>query len=176
MEQWKYLLVVKKRNDIAGFRNLLQEAKKRRFPDLIKRRTTGELKGIYDELSNKDAFALTITYKRDYDIYEDEQLRSITKSALDYFNTKGYIFYPDIDNNGNRHYHGIIKMTLKDFALMKRYFTQEIGFIKKEYLSDIEGWYQYMRKDKGFKSREHPNALKHAIYNDEDIELLTLTK
>lgn len=41
MEQWKYLLVVKKRNDIAGFRNLLQEAKKRRFPDLIKRRTTG---------------------------------------------------------------------------------------------------------------------------------------
>lgn len=176
MEGWEHILLTKQRNDLKGFTDIITETKKRSFPDLIKLRPMESHEEHYHDLANTPlTFALTITYQPWNILYDDEQMRDIITKAINFFPNKGYIFYPDIDNGGNRHYHGIISMAIKDYSKLKRYFTLTIGFVKKEYLSNPYGWYTYMRKNIGFKSREHPIALTSPIYDGNDLQKLIIT-
>jgi len=143
---------------------------------LIEGRQISELKEFATNLGGgAETLAVTLTLQKHIQAnYEDETIRDMFSDALNFFPSNGYIFYPDIDANGNRHYHGMISMRIKDFFQLKRYLNNNVGWVKKEYISDPNGWYKYMRKDVGFTSKEHPIPLKHPIYNDTEIEHLCL--
>lgn len=143
---------------------------------LIDRRPNIEkLKQIYYEYAQDPSFiAITLTLQPRYSLLTELEIRKIVMNALSACEVQHYIFFPDMDSK--YHFHGILKHPLHLRHKLKRFFTITIGYIKIEYLSDIDGWYNYMRKDKGFKSREHPIPLIEPIYSDRLVELYSFTK
>jgi len=173
---WAQILnMERKRKDMRAFMDTISASLKRGFAYLIKPRKDDAETWLRLSSSYK-AIAMTLSLQKQYqDELEDDKLRDLLKDALDFFEMN-YFFYPDIDSGGNRHYHGIILADLHKFATFRRYFNKHIGWVKKEYLKDPEGWLKYMRKDKGFTSAEHPNPLREPIYTDEEKYRLALIR
>lgn len=152
----------------------------RRFSYLINLRPMEALKQCYDTISlSKTSRAITITFKQEMrDDHEEGYLRDCILKGMSIIGIKRYILYPDIDNNGNFHYHGIIECPKIMIPKIKRMFNRWYGWTKIEYLSDINGWYQYMRKSNGYKSRnktvteEIPETYisRHCVYYEDCIE------
>jgi len=170
MDFAQYLNMNRQRNDLKGFENLVHQ--KRDFPYLINRAECNAEKRYVKLIGNYRTTAITITCQRWLDDFDDMILRDILYDALNYFEHDGFVLYPDLDANANRHWHGIITITRKELSTLKRYFTKHFGFVKFEYIKDSEGWFKYMRKDKGFTSKEHPSKLREPIYTDDDIKTL----
>lgn len=171
----------RKRTDYAYFCKLVTNLKNRPFTYLMKGRVARniyEIKEYYNTLANRSAsVAVTITTARWLDMFEEHEIAGMLHYLLTFFAIEDYLLFPDIDNNQNRHWHGVIIFEDNiEKCKLKRYFTNTFGFIKYDYINDIQGWYCYMRKDTGFTSREHPTPLRHPIYRDIDIEQLYLTK
>lgn len=170
MENWEHLLVVKKRDDERAFKDVV--FKKRRFSNLMKRRPIMEHKKYYDNLiEDPKTQAFTLTFNQQLrDIYDETILRDIAKDIMEFFPIKKYLLYPDIDLNGNFHYHGVINMLTKDKPKMARYTKLYSGYIKFKYITDPEKWYKYMRGTEDIKDDEklfnHP---KEKIYEDGEI-------
>lgn len=108
---------------------------------------------IFERIVNdKSASAITLTYKPIFrDSFNEEQLRYqmiYTLECLAFNRDIPYeiVLIPDMDNNGNFHYHGVIIIPLKYRAIFKKDITKYIGFMKFDYIKDIEGWKKYCYK------------------------------
>jgi len=145
----------------------------RGFSYLMKPREIGELMDLARHIYDRGGLALTVTFREDLrDTYEEVALRDIMMDVLDITECQ-YVMMPDIDERGNYHYHGVINLRHRERVRIKRLFTKPIGFIKFSLISDIDAWLKYMRKDKEFKSKEHPVPLKEPILTNLEIEELT---
>lgn len=117
--------------------------------------------GVFDRIINdKSASAITITYKTIFrDNYTEQQLR---KQLIYTLNKIGFnknipfetMLIPDIDINGNYHYHGVVIMPIKYRPAFKKLITLYIGFMKFDYINDIEGWKKYCYKPDIFNKKE----------------------
>lgn len=121
----------------------------------------------YDSMINeKSTSAITITFNQTLrDNYEELELKSYLEKVLRIIHHNKeleieLLVIPDCDENGNFHYHGLIKMPLKYRAFFKRNITKYVGFMKMQYIDNIEGWTKYCFKD---------------IYNEEEINKYSLT-
>lgn len=59
---------------------------------------------------------------------------------------------PDVDTNGNFHYHGVIKIRQASIPKFKRNITQRIGFMKIKYIDNPQRWYNYCYKIGEYKA------------------------
>lgn len=162
------------RRVISDERSIIEILRKDRgFSYLMKPRKIGELTALARQLYNEGGLALTVTFKEDLrNTHDEESLRDIMMDVLDLTDCV-YVMFPDIDEKGNYHYHGIVKLRHRERVRIKRLFTKPIGFIKFTLISDIDVWLKYMRKDIGFKSKEHPAPLKAPILTDLEVEELS---
>lgn len=164
MEGWKHLLVVKKRDDEKAFIDIITG--KRDFAYLIKSRSPMALKAYFEDVvESPRTEAITITFKEELRLkFDERRLSSLISDVMEFFPIEEYIILPDVDLNGNYHFHGILKMLKKDKPKMKRYMTKHVGFIKYSYISEPDGWWDYCRKTKDM------------VYTDDDIVQLCVYK
>lgn len=133
--------------------------------------------------------AITITYKPQHRDNLDEQgLRHLLVTQFSNLpEIKHYTLFPDVDDAGNFHYHGVVEIRVKDRPKVKRILTERIGFIKIEYITDPVHWCDYCRKDKGFETRKFDKyknitknefiktKLQEPIYTEEEIVRLLVS-
>lgn len=112
-----------------------------------------EQQSIYDKIINdKSASAITITYNQLLrDSFDEKQLRQHLINTIHTLSFNKDIpieiyLIPDMDTGGNFHYHGVVITPIKHRALFKRNITKYVGFMKFDYISDIEGWKNYCYK------------------------------
>lgn len=108
---------------------------------------------IYDKIINeKSASAITITYNQMLrDNFDEKQLRHHLINTIQTLSFNKDIpieiyLVPDMDTGGNFHYHGVVITPIKHRAVFKRNITKYVGFMKFDYISDIEGWKNYCYK------------------------------
>lgn len=124
------------------------------------------IKTFDDLINDKSASAITLTYKTIFrDSFNERQLKQQLIYTLDKINFNTDIplkimLIPDCDNNGNFHYHGVVIMPLKYRPQFKKLITKYIGFMKFDYINDIEGWKKY--------------CYKPEVYNEDEIKQLQI--
>jgi len=111
-------------------------------------------------LRDKDTSAFTITFKQIHrDNMNEKQLRLFLKNSIKSICLRReipihYMLAPDIDANGNFHFHGAVKMPLKHRPTFKRLLTYAVGFNKMSYITNIDKWYEYTFKDIGLNETQ----------------------
>lgn len=127
---------------------------------------------IYDEIINsKSGSAITITYNQLLrDSFEEKQLRQHLINTIHTLSFNKDIpieiyLIPDMDIGGNFHYHGVVIIPTKHTAVFKRNITKYVGFMKFDYISDVEGWRNYCYK-------KEPKYTP--VYTQEEIDKLEI--
>lgn len=121
------------------------------------------------EQSSSSAF--TITYKKCLQDNLDELgLRKYLINTLSTISFNENIPFeialiPDVDADGNFHYHGCIKQPLKYRPRFKKLMTAYNGFIKYKYIQDIEGWKNYCYK----RGQDHKGRQREPVYSIDEI-------
>lgn len=117
--------------------------------------------------NDKRYSAFTLTLKNVYREYWKE--RDIDRLVYNTLNGWGYLYYgkfdfelmPDIDDNGNYHYHGLIRITRQLLPKFKRNITRVLGFIKVVYITTPNDWEDYCYKRNKYKDKN--------VYSESEI-------
>lgn len=152
-----------------------EELQKSRIRRLDKNSRTELIGESFEQLcNNKSVSAFTITFQKHLqDKFTEEQLRKYVISNIDniVFNENIPIeiaMLPDMDTDGNFHYHGCIKMPIKYRMRFKQLCTKYIGFVKFKYIENIDGWVNYCYKI----GLDHKGRERERVYNNKDVDKL----
>jgi len=127
----------------------------------------------FDTLCNHSKYmAITITFR---DVlrrhWKEKELERLVGNTLKswkylYYEKLAWFLIPDVDNNGNYHYHGVIRITKAMMPKFKRNITASLGFIKFKYIDNPQKWYNYCFKEGEYSKDNvysHSKCLTHSL-------------
>lgn len=109
---------------------------------------------IIEMRNNRDdyMYGFTLTLKKKYQKFDPKQLHRFVHKDIDKFfkDIPKYHIFPEFDNNGNLHYHGICWNTWQaTLEMALRRWRRKYGFVKPELnLSNYDAWIRYIIKQR----------------------------